>query len=437
MPKDSTAVIGEIENPILRDKVKNERDRMRAERALDLANEELKNAEAAVKRLPAVEAELASVRRMLDRPQRLEASLKAPAQAKATVKTPKPLDVLALAISAELTRRMDKTPIAKFLEDVAPGEQNRLVRRYAQKAATDPAYTAQAGWAQELTSTGLGQFFADAAPTALIPQVANVARQLNFNGQNAVSHPRRLRDNLPGEWVGEGRMIPVKSGQFGSAVANRFKLGVIAAVSNEIKRASRPQIVDLVRDAILSDTATALDGYFLDAQPGVSGVRPAGLLFDATSQPAAGTGTIADVFTDLRWLLSGMLSIRARSARILINPLLIAALRMKTTDLGVSPFAADLDKGQLAGIQLIVSDNAPADQVIAVDLDSWMLGIDAPEVDLSEHATIVMSDDPENDVDPTTRSAFQTWETLIRFIQPASWGALREGTVFELTGVSW
>ncbi|SFM21681.1 phage major capsid protein [Shimia aestuarii] len=438
MPKDSTAVIGEIENPILRQKVATERDRMRAERALDLAHEELKNAEAAAARLPAVEAELATVRRMLDRPQRLEASLKAPAQAKPAVKAPTALGTIALAVSAEIVRRLDGTDPADFIKQVRPGDEWRLVRRYAQKAATDPAYTNVAGWAQELTTTGLGPDFVDRAPSAVIPQLLGAgAREMNFRGHNAMSYPRRLRDTLPAAWKEEGTEIPVKAGMFGSVTLTRYSLGVIATLSEEIRRVSRPQIVDVVQQGIIDDSARALDGFFLDANVPVAGVRPAGILNGAASQVSAGND-VDSVQVDLKWLLGHLIGIRARRPVFIINPLRVASLSLTTAPgTGIRPYQAELERGTLAGVPLVIADNAPADQVIAMDADSLFMGIDIPEIDMSNQAVLTMSGDPANDSGTPVRSLFQTWEVALRFVQPASWGFGRPDTVATLTSVDW
>ncbi|MGR3615952.1 MAG: hypothetical protein ACU0BB_07910 [Paracoccaceae bacterium] len=222
---------------------------------------------------------------------------------------------------------------------------------------------------------------------------------------------------------------------------------------------SRPEIVGLVREAIIEDTGAALDSFFMDANGTVPTLRPAGILSDAKTQASAGA-SVENVMTDLLWLLEEMIAVRARKPVLLINPLLVAALGMKTTTgTGISPFTETLARGELAGIPLIVGDTVDVTQIIAMDADSLYAGVDIPEFNLSDQATIVMADDDgvapsHGDGDGVgigegiqvsdaagtgaqVRSAFQTWETLVRFAQPVTWKLARPDVVAAITGVAY
>lgn len=188
MAKDFDTLSGQIKDPKVRKQLASEADRLKAEKAYDLLEKDLDEAFQAKRELPAVKAELEALRKSVERPQTLNATLKAPAQPKAGARLPKTLEVISLAVAAEIVRRRDHTPVADFLKEVRPGDKNRLVRRHAEKAASDPAYTNVAGWAIELTDTILGSMFTDEAPTAVLPQLLGQgARLLDFRGANGIA----------------------------------------------------------------------------------------------------------------------------------------------------------------------------------------------------------------------------------------------------------
>ncbi|MDO6520726.1 phage major capsid protein [Shimia thalassica] len=293
--------------------------------------------------------------------------------------------------------------------------------------------------------------------------MSKMAHVLDFKGANALVIPKRSENRtLDAAFVTEGGTFPVKQDQYGSAPFNRHKMGIITTISNEIMRVSRPEIVTLVEEAILTDTAEAIDGFMFDANAAVVGVRPAGLLFGVT--PVASSGnSIENVLTDLKYLLGEMIAIRARKPVILINPLLVASLSLKTTTgTGISPFKDDLERGLLGGLPYIAADTMPVDEVYALDADSLFIGIDVPEIDFSNSASLVMLND--DGTDPTmletgaitnngsvqvsdaalvtggpaqVQSLFQTWSIAMRYVQPVSWGVARMGTLSALNGVNW
>lgn len=417
--------------------------------------------------IASLKASVAAMERSLNRPIEVKAALAPPAQPKPAVRRPRIGQTVALAIAAELVRRLDNTRPSDFIKQVLPRDEDRLARRLAErfhKAATQPGHTTTPGWGEELVPHAMSELYQDLAPTSAMARLvdAGFARRLDFRGAGSLTVPRRTRGTLGGHWVQEGSTIPVKGGEFQATTANRFKMAVISTLSEEIKRVSRPEIVGLIETALREDTAMSLDAFFLDDQSAVPGVRPGGILVGASDQASAGT-TIDDVAADLRWLLGKLIAVRARRPVLLINPLLIASLGLKyAPGTGVSPFVADIAKGQLAGIPYIAADSVPVDQVIALDGDSLMIGLDLPEFDTTSEASVVILDSngtapamgtADGNVDETTsvhlsdaagtvppaqvRSMWQTWSVAARYIQPASWHFVRSDAVFRLTGVAW
>lgn len=230
----------------------------------------------------------------------------------------------------------------------------------------------------------------------------------------------------------------MKQGMVGTALLNRFKVGVITTITEDIKRVSAVDLVATIEGSIIEDCAAALDQFFFDAEAATAHVRPAGMMNGATTQVSAGA-SIEQINTDLKWLLQQMLTIRARKPVLILHPLTLAALSMvTTTGTGVYAFKADIAAGKLAGLPFITSDLADPIQIIAMDADSVFIGLDLPEFDASSEAMLVMGDDPEADEGTVqTRSLFQTWTSAVRFIQPVSWGTTRAGAVVAITGVDY
>lgn len=412
---------------------------------------------------------LEAVQSAVKRPVEVKSVLTQPAKPKGTVRVPTAVECVALAASAEIVRQRDYTDPERFVAEVRSGDRNHLVRKQAlavHKSMTGSAGTGQAQYGGQLVGALIAPEFRDASPTAILPQVIDRgARAMDFKGQNAIILPKRNRGTLPGHWVSEHSTIPVLQGLFSTASLNRYKMAVLATVSEEISRVTKPEIVNVIQRAILEDTSVALDGNFIDDQRSTAGTRPAGIMFGVTPTASAGN-SVDQVQADLKVLLTHLISIRARKPLLLINPIRVASLSLTTAPgNGYRPFQAELERGTLAGIPLVVAHNMPTDRVIALDADSLFIGHDHPEFDTSNQAALVMLDasdpkpkmgpDPSNGtVDGDTsvnisdaagvdggpaevRSMYQSWTLALRFVLPVSWGFARTGTIAALSNVDW
>jgi HK97 family phage major capsid protein len=172
----------------------------------------------------------------------------------------------------------ESLPIDEAVERLFPGEQATLA---VAKSATSPATTTQAGWAQELVRSEVrGMLQTDLAPISIAAALAVRGVALPFNGAKEVTIPSVSARGvaLAGAWVGENGVIPVVRGQVNAIKAARYKLGAITVLTNELRRVSDPDAVELLRQMLLQDAANLLDTNLLDASPSVIGIRPAGLL---------------------------------------------------------------------------------------------------------------------------------------------------------------
>lgn len=331
------------------------------------------------------------------------------------------------------------------------------------KSATTPAYTSAAGWAQELTDTAMVGFIEELQADGVYGKLAARGIALPFGTNNAITMPRRNgKGHVSGSFVGEGATIPVKMDSYGSVTFNRYKAAVITAMSKEITRVSNPAIEGLLRTHIVQDTNDMLDGIILDPTvAAVAGIRPASPWNGAVNQASAGD-TLANILTDLQYLINTLSNANAGRAPVLImHPSRALALGLLTNANGAFVFRSEIASGSLLGVPLITSTNCPNDHVFIMDSVDFGTAFGTPEFDVSEQATVVMADDDGTDptmaatnavstagslqvsdaagtTPPTVvRSMYQTWEMALRMVMPVSWGMLRTNTVAYITGVSW
>jgi hypothetical protein len=220
---------------------------------------------------------------------------------------------------------------------------------------------------------------------------------------------------------------------------------------------STPQIEALIRDAIIEDTAWALDVAFLDATAAIAGIRPAGLLNGVVPIAAAAAGPDAAV-TDIRALVNAITAAGGgRNLVWLMNPAQSLALDL-TTESGQFVFVQLQAQSDLFNNK-IVSQTQPAGRVTLVDAADFVSAAGTPAFDISDQATIHEDDGTYNadgtvstvkpivgaaapppalaDIATPVRSLWQTASTGVRMIQPLSWGMRRAGMVQTIAAVNW
>jgi len=314
------------------------------------------------------------------------------------------------------------------------------------KAASNPADTTTAGWAAELVQQGYGEFLETLYPATVYGRVAG--KPLYFGKYGSLIIPAFAdASNISGEFVAEGAPIPVKQGAFTSKTLTPKKLGVITTFTREILTKSTPAVEVLVRNAIVQDTAQAIDAAFLDDQP-VSNIRPAGLQNPTSTGAAnivASTGaTVSDILGDVKGVFSRLANVQLGQSGVwLMNPTTVLGLSTKQIATGQFAFE-DVRNGSFAGHGIVSSTNVPNDVVFFVDNMALVKGSDiAPEFTVSNQATLVMDTEPDQIVDggavttQNVRSMYQTDSVGLRFVLGLDWAIIRQGGCQVLTGVAW
>ena len=318
------------------------------------------------------------------------------------------------------------------------------------KAASVPALTTVTGWAAELVRIDYQGWMDQLFPLAVAPRLISRGMSFTFGpGFGIIQIPMRsATPTVAGSFVGEGAPIPVRQAGFASQQLTPKKLAVISTFSREISEHSDPQIEGILRQAILDDTAVALDSVLLDANPATA-VRPAGLRNGiATLTPTAGGG-FAAVVGDIKGLAAALTTATNGNLRDpvwLMSPLLELALGLIAFPNGEWAFPDIKSSGTFMGWPVIVSTTVTADTLYLVDAADFASATGAPRFDVSDQATVHMDDTNPAPISATgtpnvvaapVRSFWQTDTLGIRMIQQTNWLMRRPGMVAYVTGVTW
>jgi hypothetical protein len=334
------------------------------------------------------------------------------------------------------------------------------------KAATNPALTTVAGWAAELVTTAMDDFLELLRPTSVYSNLSGMGSRFTFGRNGIIKIPRRTGSgtsapgDLRGAFVGEGDPIPVRRGAFAAVTLTPRKMGVISSYTREMAQHSTPAIESLIRQGMVEDTAIAIDQALLDALPATV-VRPAGLMNGVT--PSAGTsiggGAIAAITADLTNALTPFVTANAAQGLVwIVNPIAVQKLMFVSTSVGVYPFKADAQAGNIAGIPYIASTLVTPTTLILVRATDFASATnDTPEFDVSDTA-VIHEDDGTYAVDQTVtqpastveqiasgatvpagtvRSLWQTASIGLRMILEMDWAMRRAGMVSAVTAITW
>jgi HK97 family phage major capsid protein/HK97 family phage prohead protease len=381
----------------------------------------------------------------------------------ATVKRGRPADLFIRSALITVRSHVERaSPDEIMRRDYGDNRELEQVLR----AVTNPAMTSVTGWAAELVETVTGDFLDLLMPESIWRQM-DMTRLTFDNGK--IRLPGRSARGLNGDFVAEGRPIPVKQGTLTSITLEPYKLAVISALTRELAKYSNPAAEPLIRQMMVDDTVVTLDSLFLGNGAAVAQLRPAGLQALATgANTRASSGTsLANIITDLKAATTQMatLSLGRRPVWIM-NTVRLMSLQLATNAAGNFMFRDELAQGKLLGIPFLASVNVPSSVVFLVDAAEMATASDInPEIDISTEATLHMESVAATDEPPTTpdprvmpivgegtgvagaltlddiatpvRSLFQTYSLALRLVWPIDWALRRAGGVQTITGVAW
>jgi HK97 family phage major capsid protein len=286
-------------------------------------------------------------------------------------------------------------------------------------------------------------------PNSIYPGLRQRGGSFTFGRNGVVTLPTRsATPTIAGSFIAQGAPIPVRQGAFSSISLTPKKMAVISTFTREIALHSTPDIEKMIRQAILEDTAVAIDTVLLDNAAATT-TRPAGLVNGISTITPAGT-TFANMVTDLKALVNVLISGTKGNVRApvwLMSPVDVLAIRLAVNTNGEFPFAAEVSAGTLLGYPIIASTTMTADTIMILDAADFITATgDVPDFNISDTATIHMEDTTPlaigtfatpNTVAAPVRSLWQTDCIGVRMIMDINWALRRTGVIGLLTSPTW
>ena len=336
------------------------------------------------------------------------------------------------------------------------------------------ADTTTVGWAAELVrSEAKALLDAAAGPNSIWPTLARQGQSMTFGGAQSILIPQTNIGVSTGAtaWVGEAGTIPVVKGAITGKRLWKYKLAGIIPITKELERASDPAAVAVMREMLRQFLSNLLDTSMLDASAEVVGVRPAGLLNGVVAIPGAAGGGYNAFHADLDAINSAFTAAGVGSKPVILVPQSkLFTLRTMTNALG--QFIFPNGDSEALGFQIVGSEFIAANTMIGVAAEKFASAIDGFDYSTSDQATITMAN--ADGTAPTQAGAsplggalgtagqvvpdggipvaggngasiagsvalslWQTWQTGIRLVVPASFGITRAGAVQQVTGTTW
>jgi HK97 family phage major capsid protein len=363
-----------------------------------------------------------------------------------------PLDLLFKAVAVDIKHFGEgrKRGILEVLKenygDNELGESVRtIMARMVTRAAVVPADTTTSGWADSLVQTVIGDFIEALMPLSVYPKLRERGGSFTFGRNGTISMPSRNQSlTLAGSFVAQGAPIPVRQGGFSAVTLTPKKMGVITTMTREITEHSTPQIEAILRQAMMEDTAVAIDTVLLDATA-ASTTRPAGLKNGISKVSPTAGGGIAAFVGDLKALVAALISATNGNIRQpvwIMNPGDVLAASLLQTTVGETPFRDELSRGTLLGYPIAQTTTGLSDMMGIIDATDFMTATgDTPQFSVSDQAVLHMEDTSPaaistvatpNTVAAPIRSLWQTDSMAIRMILDINWAKRRSG-VFQWT----
>lgn len=352
----------------------------------------------------------------------------------------KAADLIFRSALCHFVSKVSGKEIDTVLDERYPGhEATSLVT----KADATIATTTTSGWASQLINSAMQELIGLLSPDSVYPGLRDAGIGVTFNNnQGSVTIPSISTDAaLAGGFVLEGDPIPVGRFTTASITMTPHKFGIITTMSKEAARYTTPALEGVLRNSILRRTAITLDGLLLDATAG-STTRPAGLLNGVSATATGyGGGDWQAVLADLNTLFAVFDAANAGRRLVLImNPAQARKLAMMPGPEGTFGWASQF----MSQFRILTSTSATSGRLIAVDAEDFCTATgDMPEFDVSEQATLHMSDAPgeivtaAGTVNDPIRSMFQTNSIALRMVMNLTWKMRRSGMVAWIDGTSW
>jgi hypothetical protein len=349
---------------------------------------------------------------------------------------------LAVVLNEKMGGRGGPTPGALILRH---WPKDSTAYALATRAATAPAQTGVAGWAQELSPTNVAaDFVMGLARQSGAARLIAAGLRPSLEGVQTLKIPyatgQAAQEPL---FVDEGGVIPVSQSDFATTpLGPACKLAMIQAVSDELLQHSIPSAELIIRALASEGCARSLDKAIFSATAG-SASRPAGILFGVTPIAAAAnsgqTLNVEAAATDIANLISAITDAGGgKQVMIFMAPGKAIALAMVALGLAL---VRELG-GEIVGVPTM-----PNNQLIAVDPQGFASAFDpTPITEASNQVSVVLDNSAPTDIGtpgaPATvgapaKSKFQIQATALKITLPCAFTMRCPGLVQTITAVNW
>ncbi len=317
------------------------------------------------------------------------------------------------------------------------------------KAAVAGGTTTDATWAAPLlqdVTTLTGEFLEYLRPRTIIGRFGSDG----IPALTRVPFYSRVQSQTTGgssNWVGQAIQKPVTKFDYDAITLNSAKVAAISVLSDELIRFSNPAAEGRVRDALAKIITERLDRDFIDPDKAISAnVSPASITNGITGLTPSSGGDPDDVRTDVSALMGSFITANQDPTNLVWIMSATSALQLSLmrNALGQREFPdVNVKGGMFEGFPVITSQYAAVvgsptqNVVILVNPSEIFLADDGGvTVDMSNEASIEMSDDPANE-SGTVVSMYQTNQVALRAERFINWARGRTSAVAWLDGAAW
>jgi HK97 family phage major capsid protein len=307
----------------------------------------------------------------------------------------------------------------------------------ALRAPVAAGTTTTSGWASQLAPVQnlASEFVELLRPRTILGRIPGF-RNVPFN----VLIPRQTA-GTEGDWVGEGARKPVGRLTVDNIEFKFTKIAKIVAITEELARFSNPSAEARVREDLIEGIQVRMDRTFVDPSVTASaGIRPASIFNGADTAAAAGTGTIANIITDVKAAMATFVAAELPTDQVVIltTPTLAVGASLMRTTLDAPAFPGMTPSGgNLLGFPVYVSSLVPSGYVEFFIPGEVLLADDGQaNVDVSNQATLIMDDGNS----PSATNSVNLWQENkigIRAERFVNWMKRRDDSTYYITAANW
>ena len=315
---------------------------------------------------------------------------------------------------------------------------DRQAHAIVERAASSPAMTTTAGWAQELAQTRIEDLLATFGPASCGAALLRQGTMLSWAGAATIKIPGISTAGAGfTSFVAQGQAIPVRQLVTTAGISlTPYKFATLITLTREMIEASNAE--QLVRMVMTDSLAAALDAALLSANAGTAS-SPPGLLYGVTPITAATGGGVGAMVKDLAALVSAVSPVSGMNVIFVTDPGTLTKMALSAISLTE---VADVPVRGF-NIPVLASSSVTAGSIMCIGLNALVSVFDeAPRIDASRDVEIAMDTAPPADIGTgmgsvALRSMYQTDEVAIRFISDVSWGVRTPSALALVQGITW